>query len=85
MTVLGTVRLFRNPAAHPAVLGHEPHHVGENPWTDSALLAAVGIETVVFGPVGTGAHAAEEWIDLESVVQTARVLVYIALSYCAAE
>lgn len=85
MTVLGTDRLFRNPAAHQRVLGHEPHRVGESPWMDSALLAPAGIETVVFGPDGTGAHAAEEWVDLESVVQTARVLAYTALSYCATE
>ncbi len=52
---------------------------------DSALLAAAGVETVVFGPVGAGVHAAEEWVGLESVVQTARVLAYTALSYCAAE
>ena len=34
-------------------------------WTDAALLAAAGIPTAVFGPIGTGAHAVEEWIDLQ--------------------
>jgi acetylornithine deacetylase len=49
---------------------------------DSALLAGAGIETVVFGPHGAGAHAAEEWVDVESVVQTAEVLVATAREWC---
>ena len=49
---------------------------------DAALLAAAGVETVVIGPVGAGAHAAEEWVDLESVVQLAGVLAEAAMEYC---
>ncbi|HEU5218781.1 MAG TPA: M20/M25/M40 family metallo-hydrolase [Gemmatimonadales bacterium] len=70
-------------AAATGVLGRPPEHVGDTPWMDSALLAAAGIETVVFGPHGAGAHADEEWVDVESVVQTAEVLVETALSWCA--
>jgi acetylornithine deacetylase len=51
-------------------------------WTDAALLAAAGIPTVVFGPIGTGAHAAEEWIDLHSVEQAAAIYAQTALAYC---
>jgi len=51
-------------------------------WTDAALLAAAGIPTVVFGPIGTGAHAAEEWIDLQSVEQAAAIYAQTALAYC---
>ena len=69
-------------AAATAVLGRPPEHVGDTPWMDAALLAAEGIETVVFGPHGAGAHAAEEWVDLESVVQTAEVLVRTAQEWC---
>jgi acetylornithine deacetylase len=50
---------------------------------DSALTAGAGIETVVFGPHGMGAHAAEEWVDVESVVQTANVLMATARAWCA--
>ncbi len=38
-------------------LGHAPEFVGETPWMDSALLAAAGVDTVVLGPHGEGAHA----------------------------
>ena len=65
-----------------AVLGAPPAQFGDTPWMDSALLAGAGIETVVFGPHGAGAHAAEEWVDVESVVQTAEVLVATAREWC---
>jgi len=69
-------------AAHQ-VLGHEPEPVGETPWMDSALLAEAGVDTVVMGPHGTGAHAAVEWVDLESVEALARILAQTVLDYCA--
>ena len=69
-------------AAARSVLPEPPAHMGDTPWMDSALTAAAGIETVVFGPHGTGAHAAEEWVDLESVTATASVLVETARAWC---
>jgi acetylornithine deacetylase len=51
-------------------------------WTDAALLAAAGIPTVVYGPIGAGAHAAEEWVDLQSVEQAALIYAQTALAYC---
>ena len=71
-------------AACEEVLGEVPEHVGENPWMDSALLADAGVETVVIGPGGTGAHADEEWVDLESVYRLAGVLAATAQRYCGA-
>jgi acetylornithine deacetylase len=65
------------------VLGRPPQFVGDTPWMDAALLAAAGIETVVFGPTGAGAHSAVEWVDLQSVVHCAEVLARTAIGYCA--
>ena len=62
-------------------LGRKPELVGDSPWMDSALLAAAGVDTVVFGPSGAGAHAAEEWVDLESVVALAQILAEAAITY----
>lgn len=42
-------------------------------WTDGALFGAAGVPTVIFGPRGTGAHAAEEWVELESLERCATV------------
>jgi acetylornithine deacetylase len=64
------------------ITGHHALLVGQTPWMDSALLAAAGVETVVFGPAGQGAHAHEEWVDLESVYQTAQILAQTAVGYC---
>ncbi len=64
-------------------LGRTPNYMGDTPWMDAALLQAAGIETVVMGPAGGGAHAAIEWVDLESVVQTAEILAEAASDYCA--
>ncbi|MFB6241130.1 MAG: ArgE/DapE family deacylase [Gemmatimonadota bacterium] len=69
-------------ASAERVLGTVPEHVGENPWMDSALLADAGIETAVLGPAGDGAHAEEEWVDVESVVELARILADAACRYC---
>lgn len=69
-------------AAAEPVLGRVPNQVGENPWMDSALLAAAGVETVIFGPSGGGAHAREEWVDLESVYRLAEILAGAAIRYC---
>jgi acetylornithine deacetylase len=49
---------------------------------DAALLAASGVETVIFGPRGAGEHSAVEWVDLDSVVQTAEILASTAVAYC---
>ncbi len=66
------------------MLGEAPPHVGDHPWMDSALLAGAGIETVVMGPSGAGAHAAEEWVDLESVYRFAEILAGTARRWCGA-
>jgi acetylornithine deacetylase len=61
-----------------------PEPIGDPAWMDSALTSAAGIPTVVFGPAGAGAHAVEEWVDLESVVRCAEVLVTAARELCGA-
>jgi acetylornithine deacetylase len=70
--------------ASEKVLGKRPAVSGQTPWMDSALLAEAGIDTVVIGPAGGGAHATEEWVDAESVVQLSRVLAQAVLEYCGA-
>jgi acetylornithine deacetylase len=64
------------------VRGRPVAHIGDTPWMDAALLQEAGIETVVCGATGAGAHSDEEWVDLESVVHLARILVEAAMDYC---
>ena len=69
-------------SAAARVLGRMPKRMGDTPWMDAALLQAAGVETVVFGPAGAGAHAATEWVDLESVYRLAEILAEAAVLYC---
>ncbi len=69
-------------ASVQAVRGRPSRLIGDSPWFDAALLGEAGIPTVMFGPAGAGAHAAEEWVDLSSVVTCAEVLADMALRFC---
>ncbi len=51
-------------------------------WTDSALLTAAGIPTVVYGPAGEGAHADVEWVDVASAERCRDVYVAVAADLC---
>ena len=65
------------------VCGQPPAHFGDTPWMDAALLQEAGVETVVCGATGGGAHADVEWVELESVIRLAEILAETALTYCA--
>lgn len=66
-----------------SLLQREPAIIGATGWMDSALLAAAGIPTVIFGPGGDGAHAVVEWSDLAQVEQCAAILTAAAADFCA--
>jgi acetylornithine deacetylase len=51
-------------------------------WTDAALVAAAGIPTLLFGPAGEGAHAAVEWVDVESLERCREVYEAVAEAVC---
>lgn len=68
--------------AATTVLGRKPEVIGEPYWMDAALLSEVGIDTVVVGPSGAGAHALEEWVELDSVVKVADILTAAAREFC---
>lgn len=80
-------------AAHPLVqslqhvatahLGRQPALIGSSWWMDSALFAAAGVPTAVLGPAGAGAHAREEWVNLESVAHCQAIYTQLAAVFCA--
>jgi acetylornithine deacetylase len=55
---------------------------GQSPWFDAALLAAAGIETLILGHAGAGAHEAEEWADLNSLDTLTRTLIQVTNHWC---
>ena len=64
------------------VLGRAPEIIGDSPWMDSALTQAAGVDSIVIGPAGAGAHADEEWVDLESCARLAEILAEAVADYC---
>jgi acetylornithine deacetylase len=65
-----------------AVVGRKGPHVGATFWTDAAIFAAAGMETVLLGPVGAGLHSAVEWVDVASLNDLAAVLTAVCQEYC---
>jgi acetylornithine deacetylase len=63
-------------------IGRHPQLVGAPWWTDAALLFDSGVPSILFGPSGDGAHAAVEYVDFKSVIQTSKVLADVVLNFC---
>jgi len=70
-------------AAATRHLGRSPALIGKPFWMDSAILADAGVETVIIGPNGGGAHTSEEWVDLQSLERLAVILADATMAYCA--
>ncbi|RZL83546.1 MAG: ArgE/DapE family deacylase [Rhodococcus sp. (in: high G+C Gram-positive bacteria)] len=64
------------------VTGKPPVLRGEPYWTDAALLLDAGIPGLLFGVDGGGAHAATEWIEIDSLARVTQILTDTAASFC---
>ncbi|MBE2184738.1 MAG: ArgE/DapE family deacylase [Anaerolineae bacterium] len=72
-------------ALHKAVVdktGAEPLYAGMWAWMDSAVLGSAGIPTVIYGPSGEGAHAAVEYVYLDSVFRCAAIYAGLIRAWC---
>jgi acetylornithine deacetylase len=63
--------------AYEEVTGERLERVGMKTVADGALFAAAGIPTVYHGPVGSGAHADVEYVEVDELVRAADT--YVAL------
>ena len=71
------VQRFRRAYASEA--GHEPHF-GYRGFGDANLFSgARGIPTIQFGAHGANFHEANEWVSVQSISDTTRVLLRLAL------
>jgi di/tripeptidase len=55
--------------------------VGLSFWADSALAGGMGIPSILFGPIGHGAHAIDEWVSLGSLKRVYDVLKTLIESF----
>jgi acetylornithine deacetylase len=63
-------------------LGAETPVIGVPYWAESAIFAAAGIPTVIFGPGGAGAHADVEWVDLGQLDRCVAALGEVVDGFC---
>jgi acetylornithine deacetylase len=66
-----------------ACLGKKPAVTAAPYPCDAFLIHQAGIPTLLFGPRGAGAHNPDEYVEVETVMQTAEVLLTAALEWCA--
>jgi len=64
------------------VTGAPVPHRGEPFWTDAGLVQEAGIPCILLGVTGGGAHADEEWAEVDSVRRLADVLEGAILDFC---
>lgn len=69
-------RSWENIMGFPAEVG------GFSGWADSAILNDKGIPSVNFGPAGKGLHAAEEYVEFQSVIDCTKVLTDTIITFC---
>jgi len=50
-------------------------------WADSALAGAKGIPSILFGPIGHGAHAIDEWVSLKSLLNVYEILKKLIVDF----
>jgi acetylornithine deacetylase len=69
-------------ACSKEAIGLTPTFIGGSGWLDTQIIYGKGIPAVAYGPSGDGAHAAVEWVDLESVMEAAKVQELVLRRFC---
>jgi len=59
-----------------------PSFVGGSGWLDTQIIWEKGIPAVAYDPSGEGDHAAVEWVDLNSVIDAAKVQELVIRRFC---
>lgn len=70
------VRAARSAAK--AIFGQDPAVTVSGPANESYLLNGFGIPTCIIGPTGGNAHAANEYVEVDSLIQAVEVYAQVA-------
>ncbi|KAF8327466.1 uncharacterized protein EI90DRAFT_2975104 [Cantharellus anzutake] len=68
--------------AYRQVLNQDPVRGELLAWTDCALLHEAGVPALLFGPKGFGAHGADEWAEVQSIMDLTDVLTKLVQEWC---
>ncbi|RWN39229.1 M20 family metallopeptidase [Mesorhizobium sp.] len=74
--------LVRSLVANKARIGKKPEVKGFVAVCDAAHYAGAGVDGVIFGPSGDGFHGADEYVEIDSVVETAKVIAASVIDWC---
>lgn len=78
-------RCVTNVRLRSDVPGSSPILAGSTAGLDARFAGLYGVPAVVWGPQGAGLHGADEYVELDSVVEVARTLAVFALRWCGHE
>jgi acetylornithine deacetylase/succinyl-diaminopimelate desuccinylase-like protein len=74
------VRVLAQHAA--AITGQTPTTLGCGPWNDGWMFITRGIPAVCgFGPNGAGVHGPDEYVTLDSVIDTTRIYARAVIDF----
>ena len=65
-----------------AETGKAPAMKGFIAVCDAAHYAGAGVDGVIFGPSGDGFHSTDEYVDIESLVESAKVIAATVIDWC---
>ncbi len=74
--------LVRSLVARKGATGPPPAVKGFTAVCDAAHYAGAGVDGVIFGPAGDGFHGDNEYVDIASLVETAKVVAAAAVDWC---
>jgi len=62
--------------------GRKPDIKGFVAVCDAAHYAGAGVDGVIFGPSGDGFHGDDEYVDIDSLVETTKVIAASVIDWC---
>ena len=74
--------LVRSLVAHKANVGKPAGIRGFTAVCDAAHYAGAGVDGVIFGPSGDGFHGDNEFVDIASLIETAKVIAAATIDWC---
>jgi len=63
-------------------IGKAPDIKGFVAVCDAAHYAGAGMDGVIYGPAGDGFHGEDEYVDIESLVETTKVIAASVIEWC---
>jgi acetylornithine deacetylase len=74
--------LVKSLVARKAALGKRPEVKGFIAVCDAAHYAGAGVDGVIFGPGGDGFHGENEYVEVASLTESAKVIAAAVIDFC---